>query len=388
MTDHAAAARSDRTVLCVARLRAGRLFIEEALNLGCRVFVLTEDAERDAAWPEGISGVVTVWSMADRQGVLHVARELAMRERLDRVVALLERDVEVAAAIRDELRLPGQPAWQANLFRDKLAMRLQALSCDVRVPYFAPVSDRAAVGQMFERIEPPYLLKIRDGLGASNLTRLDDRESAWRAIDSLGDQTERYLIEQYVPGDVFHVDSITQGGTPRFAIASRYGLPLLDVVKGGNFVSYTLEQESELSRRLLEANRRIITGFDFEQGITHIEFIVGAHDHEVYFLEGASRMAAARIPWVIEEATGVCLHHEWARLEALDGYQVSRPRRGYAGIVTTVSRHGPADLSRFDDPHIVWKSTDPFVPGLIVRADDPQALEARIREYDRQFSTL
>lgn len=388
MTDHVTAPRSDRTLLCIARLRAGRQFIQEALKLGCRVYVLTEDAEREAAWPEGLAGLVTVWNMGDRTGVMHVARELAARERLDRVVALLERDVEVAAAIREDLGIPGQPAWQANLFRDKLAMRLKGLSCDVRVPHFAPVSDRAAVGRMFAEIAPPYLLKIRDGLGASNITRLDDRDSAWRAIDSLGDQADRYLIEQYIAGDVFHVDSITQGGRPAFAIASRYGLPLLDVVKGGNFVSYTLEQDSDLALRLLEANRRIITGFGFEQGITHIEFIVGAADHEVYFLEGASRLAAARIPWVIEEATGISLHHEWARLEALDAYQVSRPRQGYAGIVTTVSKHGPADLSRFDDPHIVWKSADPFVPGLILRADDPRALEARIREYDRQFSAL
>ena len=36
--------KSDRTILCVARKRAGRLFIDEALKLGCRVLVLTEDA--------------------------------------------------------------------------------------------------------------------------------------------------------------------------------------------------------------------------------------------------------------------------------------------------------------------------------------------------------
>lgn len=388
MSERAASPRSDRALLCVARKRAGRQFIQEALQLGCRVYVLTEDAEREAAWPEGVSGVVTVWNMDDRHGALHVATELARRERLDRVVALLERDVEVAAAIRERLGIPGQPCWQANLFRDKLAMRLHALSCDVRVPYFAAAADRAAVGLMFDRVPAPYILKIRDGLGASNLTRLPDRESAWRAIDALGNQAERYLVEQFVAGDVFHVDAVTQDGEPRFAIASRYGLPLLDVVQGGNFVSYTIERKSDLSERLLEANRRIIQGFGFRRGITHIEFIVGAHDQEVYFLEGASRMAAARIPWVIEQATGVSLHREWASLEALDDHQVARPRDGYAGIVATVAKRGPTDLSSFDDPHIVWRSPDPYVPGLIVRSDDPEVLLSRIRDFDRRFSHL
>lgn len=388
MTERAAAPRSDRALLCVARQRAGRQFIQEALRLGCRVYVLTEDSQREAPWPEGVSGVVTVWSMDDREGALHVATELARHERLDRVVALLERDVEVASAIREHLGIPGQPSWQANLFRDKLAMRLKALSCDVKVPHFAPAADRAAVGRMFQQVDPPYILKIRDGLGASNLTRLPDRDSAWRAIDALGPQAERYLIEQFVMGDVFHVDSVTRQGVPEFAIASRYGLPLLEVVQGGNFVSYTIERQSDLSRRLLEANRRIITGFGFQQGITHVEFIVGAHDHEVYFLEGASRMAAARIPWVIEEATGISLHREWACLEALEDHEVARPRDGYAGIVVTVAKRGPTDLAQFDDPHIVWKSADPYVPGLIVRSDDAEALVARIRELDRRFSTL
>lgn len=385
---------SNRTILCVARKRAGRLFIEAAANLGCRVLVLTETgALRDATWPDSIARKVGVWSLDDHAAAKEVALALAAQERvdykrIDRVVALLERDVELAAEIREMLGIEGQPRWQANLFRDKLAMRLQALSCEVRVPYFAAAADREGVSRMLDQVAPPYLLKPRDGLGAQDIRKLTDRAHVQPAIDALGPEVDRYLLEQFVPGDVYHVDSVTKDGTPRFAIASRYGLPLLDVIQGGNFVSYTIARGSELERRLLDANRRIIQGFGYQQGVSHIEFIVGRDDGEIYFLEGASRMAAARIPWVIQQATGVCMYNEWAALEALPDYEPAEAGEGYAGIITTVTKHGPANLGGYQDPSIVWKSSDPYVPSMILRADDPRSLEERMRHLDREFAAL
>ncbi|MNX94715.1 argininosuccinate lyase [compost metagenome] len=322
-----------------------------------------------------------------------MALALAAQERIDskpidRVVALLERDVELAAEIREMLGIEGQPRWQAHLFRDKLAMRLHALSCGVKVPYFAAAADRDAVTRMLEQVPPPYLLKPRDGLGASGIKRLDRREEVFQALDALGDKVDRYLLEQYVAGAVYHVDAVTKDGTPRFAVASRYGLPLLDVLQGGNFVSYTIARGSALEQRLLEANRRIIQGFGYQRGVSHIEFIVGRDDQEIYFLEGASRMAAARIPWVLKQATGVCMYEEWAGLEALPDYEPAHAREGYAGIITTVTKRGPANLGHFQDPSIVWKSSDPYVPSMIVRADDPRSLEDRMRYLDREFASL
>ena len=49
-------------------------------------------------------------------------------EKIDRIVALDDFDVEKAASLREHLRVPGMGDTTARYFRDKLAMRIQARS--------------------------------------------------------------------------------------------------------------------------------------------------------------------------------------------------------------------------------------------------------------------
>ena len=48
-------------------------------------------------------------------------------QKLDRIVALDEFDMETAATLREHLRMPGMGLTTMRYFRDKLAMRMRAL---------------------------------------------------------------------------------------------------------------------------------------------------------------------------------------------------------------------------------------------------------------------
>ena len=52
-------------------------------------------------------------------------------------------------------------------------------------------------------------------------------------FDELGDDHSFHLIEQMVPGDLFHVDSLSANGKVVFAEVNAYWRPLLDVYQGG-----------------------------------------------------------------------------------------------------------------------------------------------------------
>lgn len=377
-----------RTILCVTRVKAGRAFMEEATRLGCRVLVLTEDAAPKDSFPACVAGIYTVRSMQDWNGIASVVTRLYRETPIDRVVPMLEAQVETAARIRELLGIPGQRVAQARLFRDKLAMRLTALSADIPVPYFAPAMDRERMKAMLESVAPPYMLKLRDGLGSQNVQRIDSRQQLVHAIASKGSRIDDFLAEQYIAGDVYHVDSVVESGKVTFALASRYGLPLYDVVQGGNFVTSTVARGSQLEKQLLKLNARVIAAFGLARGVTHIEFIRSAETGELYFLEAANRMPSARIPMVVHEASGVCLYHELAKLEAGDSYQAPKARDGHAGFITTVAKRGPVSLDGFKDKEIVWRSRDPYQPGLIVRAEDPKRVEKLLKDYDKRFATF
>lgn len=376
-----------RTILCVTRVKAGRAFMEEAARLGCRVLVLTEDAARSDRFPDCVE-LVTVRSLQDWHGVASVVSRLYRETPIDRVVPMLEAQVETAARIRELLGIPGQRLAEARLFRDKLAMRLTALAADIPVPYFAPALDRERVMAMLESVAPPYMLKLRDGLGSQDVQRIDSRAQLMRAIVAKGARIDDYLAEQYIPGEVYHVDSVVEGGKVAFSLASRYGQPLYDVIQGGNFVTYTVARGSQLEKQLLKLNARVIAAFGLKRGVTHIEFIRSAETGELYFLEAANRIPSARIPMVVNEASGVCLYHELAKLEAHDAYQPPKAREGHAGFITTVAKRGPARLDGFKEKEIVWRSSDPYQPGLIVRSEDPKRISKLLEEYDKRFAAF
>ncbi len=66
----------------------------------------------------------------------------------------------------------------------------------------------------------------------------------------MGDQQSFYLLEQYVPGDIYHVDAIVYERELLFSIASRYGRPPMDVSQEGDiFTTRTLPLGSEEARR-------------------------------------------------------------------------------------------------------------------------------------------
>ena len=46
-------------------------------------------------------------------------------------------------------------------------------------------------------------------------------------VGALGDRRSYYLLEQFVPGEVFHVDSLVKDGEVIFAAASGYSRPPL-----------------------------------------------------------------------------------------------------------------------------------------------------------------
>lgn len=382
------AAQSGRTILCVSRVKAGRAFMEEAARLGCRVLVLTEDAALKDRFPECVSRIVTVHSLQDWNAVASVVSRLYREEKIDRVVPMLEAQVELAARIRQLLGVAGQTPEQARLFRDKLAMRMTALGAGIPVPYFAPALDRERLNSLLESVAPPYMLKLRDGLGSQNVTRIDSRAQLMPAIIAKGPRIDDYLVEQYIPGEVYHVDSVVEGGKIQFSLASRYGLPLFDVLQGGNFVTYTVARGSQLEAQLLKINAKVVKAFGLQRGVTHIEFIRSAETGELYFLEAANRIPSARIPMVVNEASGVCLYHELAKLEAHDTYQAPKTKEGHAGFITTIAKRGAVKLDGFKEKEIVWRSSDPYQPGLIIRSEDAKRVEKLLKDYDKRFATF
>src|SRR5438876_5751858 len=232
------------------------------------------------------------------------------------------------------------------------------------------------------------MLKPRSSSAANGINKVTNRDELWRALDALGDRRPYCLLEEFVTGEVYHVDSIVSDGDVVFAVASKYGRPPMQVAhEGGIFTTRRLPDTSEEARALLECNERLLSGFELAHGVSHSEFI-GAHDG-VTFLETSARVGGAYIADVVEAATGINSWREWARIELTgpDGsYALPVQRREYGGIVLSLARQAEPDTSAYTDPEIVTRIRKHPHAGLIVRSDDPRRVGALLSEYAYRFA--
>jgi biotin carboxylase len=148
------------------------------------------------------------------------------------------------------------------------------------------------------------------------IRKVNHADELWPILEELGDRQSFYVLEKFVPGDVFHVDSIVWNKQVIFTVCSQYGQPPMAVYQGGGvFISSNLAYHTPEEQALQALNREVIAAMGMVRGVTHAEFIRAEADGAFHFLEIAARVGGANIDLMLEHATGLNLWREWARLE-------------------------------------------------------------------------
>jgi len=378
------------TILCVSSYEKGQEFIRTCKGMGCHVLLLTVEKLRHADWPfDCIDEVFTMPEELPLQSLLYAVSYTARSQRIDRIVALDEFDMENVSALREHLRIPGMGLTTVRYFRDKLAMRMRAREADILVPEFAHVLNYDNLREFMSRVPGPWLLKPRSQASGIGMKKIQKPEELWSWLDQLGDQQSFYLLEQFVPGSVYHVDSVISERELVFAEAHAYGAPPLETShQGGVFTTRTLSRDAEETRALHKINHDLVQGLGLVRGVTHAEFLKSRADGKFYFIEIAARVGGAYIANVIEAATGINLWREWARLEVGAGkepYQLPTSGKDYAGVILSLARQEHADTSAYTDTEIVHRVSKFHHAGFILKSESHERIHQLLESYARRF---
>ncbi len=380
------------TILCVSSYEKGQEFLRTCKAIGCRVLLLTVEKLRSADWPrESIDEMFFMPEELLVQDLINAVSFAARSQPIDRIVALDEFDMENVSALREHLRIPGMGLTTVRYFRDKLAMRTRAKETGIAVPEFVPVLNYDALREFMARVPAPWLLKPRSQASGIGMKKIHEPAELWPWLDQLGDKQSTYLLEQFIPGSVYHVDSVASEREVVFAEAHAYGAPPLDTSHhGGVFSTRTLPRDSAEVKTLLVLNRKVLEELGFLRGVTHAEFLKADSDGKIYFLEVAARVGGAYISDVIEAATGINLWREWARLEVGAGkqpYQLPQPNHDYGGVILSLARQERPDTSAYADPEIVYRVTKYHHAGFILKSPKPERIEEVLNSYSKRFQT-
>lgn len=380
------------TFLCLSSYFKGSEFIKASKALGHQIILVTKESLADRPWPrEDIDEFFKMPDLIEQPNITHAISYLARARKIDAIIPLDEYDIGTVASLREHLRIPGMGETTSRYFRDKLAMRVRAKEEGLAVPAFVPVINYDTLREYMERVSPPWLLKPRSEAAAVGIKKIDHSEGLWRALDEMGDKQSFYVLEQFVPGEVYHVDAIISKQQVVFAVAHKYGRPPMTIAhEGGVFITSTMDHDSEETQALLTMNSQLIRAFGLVRGVIHAEFIRGA-DGQIYFLEIAARVGGANIDQLVQSATGINLWHEWANVETAylqqEPYQLPDYRKEYAGLALCLAKQPQPDLSSYKDPEIVWRFQDKaHHAGLIVVSRERQRVQTLLDSYSERFT--
>ncbi|RRQ46649.1 acetyl-CoA carboxylase biotin carboxylase subunit family protein [Chryseobacterium sp. SC28] len=379
----------EKTVVCISCYYKGYDFMDECKKLGNKVILITSENLKDKSWPwHAIDEIYympelapSVWNLDHLvQGFAYLMKN----HQIDAVIALDDYDVEKAAMIRETYRIPGMGQTTQRYFRDKLAMRQQAKDCGISVPEFSSIFNDAKLHQFTQDVPAPWVLKPRSEASATGIKKINSADELWTAVEHLGNDRYKYLLESFKPGDVYHVDCLVYNKEIVFSCFSKYLAPPMKVShEGGVFRTKTLDKKSEEAMGLEKINREVLAKFGIRNGATHSEYIRGT-DGQYYFLETSSRGGGAHIPDMVEAATGVNIWREWAKLEnaLLDGkkYTVEESRKLFAGLIVALAKEKHPDTSQLKNEDVEKFLSIDYHIGIVYKATTSEKVQQRLDE--------
>ena len=384
-------------IVCIASEHKGNEFLEECQNAGWHVTLVTRKKLLDEPWAwTALNDVKTVEDNASPEEYMRAITNVAGSRKIDRLVGLDEFDVTTAARTREHLQLGGMTSSHALRFRDKLSMRNIAAAAGIPCPEFTGVFNRQEIEEFLGRVPPPWIVKPRFEVSAFGIRKCETKEQVWQVLTDLDnrnnwrDHPSQFVLEKFIAGNVYHVDSIVDKGKVLAAGVSKYGTPPFSVTHyGGVFTTSIVPYRSKERKQLEKLNQQLLSAFHYERGVSHAEFLQSDEDGQFYLLEVACRVGGAYIANVLEHACNFNLWREWAKLETATEeipYRLPKLRKEFAGVALALANQDQPDTSGYDDEEIVYRVKKPKHVGLIFYSPKQKRVDQLLQVYTERIT--
>lgn len=321
-------------------------------NCGYKVRLVTSiDKVHEAIGPE-LDAVVALPKSYSQDYIEH-ARYLynVNDEKADTFIAITERHLLIAANLRAEFQCPGLSIGQTLLFRDKVLMKDHLAKNGILTPEYYTYSYEAASNLLSKYHK--IVLKPRLGAGSKGVMIVEDKEELnYLDLDEKF-ELEEYEVEQFIPGKLYHIDSVVKDGK---VVAATAGI---SIDSPSNFETSKPYYDVSLSKgglltQLLEFNSKVISCYPFFSGVTHHEVFV--NDHGIYFCEIGARAGGGGVIACFYRRTGINLD-EVALSAQIDGcvpseIDVVDIMTGYVMIYGSEGEIAPL-IEKYDMPWVI-----------------------------------
>lgn len=239
-------------------------------------------------------------------------RAIMSRHSLSQVLTISEQDLSPVVAARNALGFSGISVSQAERYRDKVVMKRALDGCGIPIPAFADGIDDRGIRDLFTRYGK-LVAKPRDGYGAQGISVLTKPSDVDAFLEWQDSRRCGYLVEQFVNGDVHHLDAVVRNGEILFSSLGRYEVPPLNFSGRRWAGTRFTNRKDAIHKAACDLLSTVLRAFGTLDGVFHFEFFFS--DGILTFGEIAIRPVGGGVAEAIYDAFGVHLVEEHVRIQ-------------------------------------------------------------------------
>jgi hypothetical protein len=232
----------------------------------------------------------------------------------DRILSLSEYELYDAARLRERFGVVGPSVADVRRVRDKVVMKRSAASAGIRVPRFLGLADVLANDEPELLRADPWIketcvLKPIDGASSEDVRIFASGLQAKITVENLSSgiarldggviPPDKYELEEFIVGEIIHIDGLMQHGRCVISLASRYVGTCAAYAGGSPLGSVQIPQHDR------DWTERVLLAVGIFDGSFHLEAF--EQEDGLVFLEVAHRVGGADVVATFELATGVHL---------------------------------------------------------------------------------
>ena len=285
-------------------------FIKEVLNKGMEVIFLTKSPDKYLFLNQEL---IHPFDM-DTDDLEAICGFLKKIKRLKGILSTSEYYVEISSRAAQRFKLKHNNPSAINLCRNKGALYKYLENCDMDVPKTAYVESFQQGISFLKKSKYPVVIKPNNLSGSIGVRLCQTYQEAIshlkflfsnKNLSSLTDSKNLVLIQSYIDGEEYSVESITFDGQHTIiGITKKYlSSPPHFLEIGHDFPG--LKEDNPLAELINQTVQKVLDYIGYNFGPAHTE--VRVNQGKVYIIEVNPRLAGGMIPLIIKAATGIDL---------------------------------------------------------------------------------
>lgn len=242
----------------------------------------------------------------EKTGELEIrALELNLSHQFEKIIATSEFDILRAARIREYLGIDGQKVTSALAYRDKYIMKEYVSAKGLKTPNYRMVDSPTDIYSFIQKQGLPIVIKPREGSGSEGVELIRDISELKKFVSE--NQVSKQLVEEYVEGEMYHIDGLVINSNIVFQWPSKYINGCLSHKNAMFNGSYQLNPNNPLFKRLTLFTEQVINSLPIVDDMAFHAEVFMNKDDELVFCEIACRKGGGYIGEAIEQSFQVDL---------------------------------------------------------------------------------